>query len=67
MKELDYRKDLETIRGLLFKQPLTTKDKDVLERIYYRLHMIGEEQHTSTEWNDIQLAVKIVNYMLTVY
>jgi len=64
---LDYRKDLETVRQLLFKQPLTKQDKDALERTYFRLQMIGEEQHTSAEWSDIELALKIVNYIMTVY
>jgi hypothetical protein len=62
---MNIERDLARIKELLFKE-LAAEEKKELKIIYARLEMVSEEQHTTKDWRSIELAVKIVNYMLTV-
>lgn len=63
---MNVEKDLARIKELLFKEPAAEEKKE-LKIIYARLEMASEGQHTTKDWRRIELALKIVNYMLTVY
>lgn len=58
--------DLQFIKDVLFTK-LDNLDKKFLKEIYANIVEEAKLKHTEEEWRVIELAGKIVNFLLTVY
>jgi len=61
------KEELDMVKWMLFKHIYSKADREELKEIYEKLQLWSLEPHTCKEWNDVQLAVKIISYILSVY